>query len=108
MINGDTPSARQGRSSFGLGAMQRSLSRSTVRLPQRNQMTHAADTACERMVASAAPFTPISKVNMNRGSRPILSTAPMSTVSILVREKPCAVMKAFMPSAACTNTVPMA
>ena len=71
-------------------------------------MTHAADTACESMVASAAPLTPMPNVNISSGSRPILSTAPMSTVSMLVREKPCAVMKAFMPSATCTNTVPMA
>ena len=67
MMNGDTPSARQGKSSFGRGAMQRGLSRSTVRLPQRNQMTHAADTACERMVASAAPDTSIPSTKMKMG-----------------------------------------
>ena len=36
----------------------------------------------------------------------MLSAAPIVTVSMLVVEKPCAVMKALSPSESCTKTVP--
>ena len=45
---------------------------------------------------------------MNSGSSAMLQTAPMSTVSMPVVAKPCAVMKAFMPSVSCTKSVPRA
>ena len=44
--------------------------------------------------------------NMNSGSSTMLSAAPIATVSMLVVEKPCAVMKALSPSESCTKIVP--
>ena len=82
--------------------------RRCVFFPVRKRTTHTADTACDRMVASAAPRTPMFSAKIKTGSRMMLSTAPMRTVSMLVRENPCAVMKAFRPSATCTAMVPSA
>lgn len=71
----------------------------TVRLPSRKLITHAADTACERMVASAAPRTPIWNTKINSGSSTMLSTAPIKTESIAVFALPCALIKVFNPNA---------
>ena len=60
------------------------------------------------MVARAAPLTPIFSPKMKMGSKTILHTAPMATVSIPVLAKPWAVIKAFMPKVSCTKMVPMA
>ncbi|EJX06869.1 hypothetical protein EVA_05022 [gut metagenome] len=38
----------------------------------------------------------------------MLSPAPIKTESMLVLAKPCAVIKAFMPSVSCTKMVPKA
>ena len=46
--------------------------------------TYIDETACEIIVASAAPLTPISNAKINIGSRIMLHTAPMSTVNMLV------------------------
>ena len=54
--------------------------RSVVFFPQRKSSTHAAETACERTVAMAAPLTPSPKVKMKRGSSAMLTTAPAATV----------------------------
>lgn len=48
------------------------------------------------------------RAKMNTGSSTMFVTAPMSTVYMPMLAKPCAVMKAFMPSVSCTNTVPSA
>ncbi len=66
------------------------------------------ETACARMVASAAPWTPRPRTKMNSGSRIRFSTAPMSTVSMPVFANPWAVINMFSPSVSCTNTVPRA
>ena len=68
---------------------------------------HKQDTACEIIVASAAPLTFILKPNINIGSNIILQIAPIKTVNILVFAFPCAVMNAFNPYANCTNIVPI-
>ena len=106
MRNGESPSARQGRRSFMSGRRFFARSRSVDFSEQRKRTTHAHETACERIVASAAPRTPMPNTNMNSGSSTMLSAAPIVTVSMLVVEKPCAVMKALSPSESCTKIVP--
>ena len=68
-----------------------------VCLPHKKRMAQTALTACERMVANAAPCTPIFNTKIRIGSRMMLVIAPITTVSMLMVEKPCAEMKAFMP-----------
>ena len=75
---------------------------------RKNAITQAADSACEIIVATAAPRTPKSKAYMNNGSKPILATAPMITEVMLYRVKPCAVINAFIPKVSWTKIVPMA
>ena len=102
------PSARQGSMTSASRRIFSFLSRSMVFSPLRKSSTHKQDMHWEMTVASAAPRTPISRPNMNTGSRIILDTAPISTVYMPVLEKPWAVMNAFMPRVSCTNIVPRA
>ena len=44
---------------------------------------------------------------MKIGSRTMFIAAPITTESMLIFVKPCAVMNGFMPSAHWTKTVPM-
>ena len=69
--------------------------------------TKAALIPWEMMVARAAPRTPMCSTNMRMGSRIMLQTAPMSTVSMPVRAYPWALMNAFKPRASWTKMVPM-
>ena len=80
--------------------------RQMVRLPSKKLTTHAQLTAWLSTVARAAPRTPIEKPKMKMGSSTMLHTAPINTDSIPVLEKPWAMIKEFMPSVSCTNTVP--
>ena len=98
MMNEERPSARLGRTIFRLRRIDLIRSLRCVFLPHRNSSTHAQDRACEMMVAQAAPATPMLKPKMKMGSSTMLATAPMSTESMPVLAKPCAVMNAFMPS----------
>ena len=106
MMKGDTPMAMTGRST--LGSRRRCLAWmvSLDRFPVRNLRTHRADTAWERMVARAAPCTPISKPKIKTGSSTMLHTAPMMTVSMETVEKPWVVMKLLSPRENCTAMVP--
>ena len=72
----------------------------------RNSTTQAALTAWDRMVARAAPRTPMSKTKMNTGSSTMFRIAPMSTEHIAVMARPWALMKVFRPRASWTKTVP--
>ena len=81
-------------------------SRSRLLGERRKATAHAAETNWERTVASAAPRTPMSKTKMNSGSSRMLSTAPIRTVHIPMRAKPCALMKLFIPSPSMTKTLP--
>ena len=60
------------------------------------------------IVARAAPFTPMPNPKIKIGSKMMLQTAPMVTVSILVFENPWAVMNMFMPNVIWTKIVPTA
>ena len=57
-------------------------------LLKRNPTAKAQESIWAMTVAMAAPATPMSKTNINIGSRTILATAPMSTVAIPMVEKP--------------------
>ena len=81
---------------------------STVRPPQRKRSAQTALTACDMTVAHAAPRTPMPRTKIKMGSSTMFVTAPMTTVIMLIFEKPCAVMKTFMPSVSCTKIVPAA
>ena len=108
MINGDSPSAIHGKNTLGEILKYFFLSLRVVFFPHKNRITHTADTPWEMIVASAAPRTPICIAKIKIGSRTILHTAPMTTLSILTVANPWAVINAFIPSAACTNKVPTA
>ena len=69
-----------------------------VFFPNRKARTQIHDKAWEKIVARAAPRTPMWKPKIKMGSRIIFATAPMSTESIPVFANPWAVIKAFMPS----------
>ena len=62
--------------------------RSTVFCPVRNRMAQTALIAWDKMVARAAPRTPMPKPKIKTGSRMMLVTAPITTVSILILEIP--------------------
>ena len=63
-----------------------SRSRRMAFFPVRNRRTHTAEQAWARMVARAAPSTPMSKIKT--GSRTMFTMAPRPTVSIPVLAKP--------------------
>lgn len=52
----------------------------------RNTKTNANDKNCERMVASAAPATPMPKVYINSGSSPTFASAPITVVHMPIPE----------------------
>ena len=66
-----------------------------------------ADTAWATIVATAAPLTPILSPNISIGSRIIFIIAPIVTVIIPIFANPCVFTNGFIPSAICTNTVPI-
>ena len=107
MMKGESPSASTGPATLGLTRKLRARKRRLERLEEMNRSTHTAETVWERMVASAAPRTPISSAKMKMGSRTMLSAAPMQTVSMAVLAKPCAETNWFIPSAICTLIVPI-
>ena len=102
------PSAMQGKISFAPGKKFSFFSRRMVFFPVRKRSTHTQETPCDRTVATAAPRMPIPSPKISTGSSTIFSTAPMSTVCIPTVAKPCAVIKAFIPSVSWTNRVPRA
>ena len=106
MINGATPSAIHGPTVFGRIFRFPFRILSVVSFPSKNRTIHTQETPCERIVASAAPRTPICNPKIKIGSNIILHTAPITTVSIPVLANPCALMNAFSPNASCTKMVP--
>ena len=108
MTNVETPRAIHGRITSAEGIRYFFFIFKKVFLPVKNEITHIQETPCEMMVAMAAPFTPRPSTKINIGSSMILHTAPITTVSIPVFEKPCAVTKEFIPRVSCTKIVPKA
>ena len=103
IINGDTPRATTGRRMSLRIRMYFLRICKMLRWDVRNLSTHKHEMAWERMVAQAAPATPILKTKMNIGSRIILITAPIMTVIILVFAKPWAEIKLFSPMVTVTK-----
>ena len=79
-----------------------------VFFPKRKASTQVQDNACDKIVARAAPRTPIPNTKMKIGSRIIFAAAPIITESMPVFAKPWAVINAFIPSVSCTKIVPRA
>ena len=75
-------------------------------MPVKKASTHTALMAWLRMVAMAAPCTPMLNPKMNTGSRMMLLMAPMQVVAMLVLAKPWLVIKGVMPKVNCTKRVP--
>ena len=88
MINVATPSARQGRIILEVRPRFFFIILRNVFFPHRKLTTQMQESACEMIVARAAPLTSISSPKMKIGSRMILSTAPISTESIPVFANP--------------------
>ena len=87
-MNGDAPRASTGaRTAFFIFRFS-FLTLKMLFFPQRKDSTQTAETVWLKMVARAAPWTPIWKPKMKIGSRMIFNTAPMSTVFIPVLAKP--------------------
>ena len=108
IINPDNPRVRLGTRMEAFGIRWHLRIRRLVFFPKRKQRTQIQDRAWERIVASAAPFTPIWKPKIRIGSRTILVTAPINTDSIPVFANPWAVINAFMPRVSWTKMVPSA
>ena len=97
MMNGDNPSARQGSTTGARGRRFSLRRRHLLFPPVRKRSTQAADTAWDKMVASAAPRTPRLSPKMKMGSSTMFKPAPMRVVRILMVVNPWAVIYAFMP-----------
>ena len=74
--------------------------------PVRKRKTQMAEQSWEMIVAKAAPWTPMCIPKINRGSRRMFSTAPISIVSIPVFPKPWLLINGFIPRVIITNRVP--
>ena len=108
MINGDTPSASTGPMMRGFRCSRDRRIRRVVFLPVKKRSTQTAETACERMVAKAAPWTPIPNAKIKIGSKTMLQTAPITVVFMPVFANPWEVMNMFSPMTICTKMVPAA
>ena len=108
MINVLIPRPRQGKRREGTILMFFTLSLNNDFSPVMYTIHHTQETPWLMTVANAAPLTPIPKAKMKIGSRIILTTAPITTVSMLIVVFPWAVIKAFIPSVICTHMVPKA
>ena len=92
IINGETPSEDIRPTIFKFGFIYFGIICITVFFDNKNPTTQTALSICEIIVASAAPRTPILKVNMNIGSSMIFVTAPITTDNIAVLALPWQVM----------------
>ena len=92
MMKGEAPRARAGSTTLAWGRRCSRRRCHLVLLPVRNFSTHTAETAWDRMVARAAPRTPMPKAKMKMGSSTVLRIAPISTVFMPTTVKPWAVI----------------
>ena len=84
IIKGDTPRPMLGRIMAADNFRFFLRMRRELLSEERKRSTQTKDTAWERIVARAAPLTPIFRPKIKIGSRIILQTAPIATVSIPV------------------------
>ena len=92
--------------SLGCRRMEPHSRRMRAFFPRRKDTAHTAERNWERMVAKAAPCTPMPNTKINTGSKRMFVTAPMSTVSMPVRPKPWALINWFMPRLIITKMLP--
>ena len=92
MMKGEAPRARAGSTTWACGRRYAARRCHLVFFPVRNLSTHTADTAWDKMVARAAPWTPMPKAKMKMGSSTVFRMAPISTVFMPTTVKPWAVM----------------
>ena len=86
ITNGEKPSDRMENTRFKLKLMSLNLRRNAFFGENTKIAIHTNDIACDKIVASAAPFTPIPNAKINSGSSAMLATAPISTDNIAVTE----------------------
>ena len=107
ITNVASPSEMHGRRSLaGMKKFSRRRRRSVL-FPVRKRSTHTHESPCDRIVASAAPRTPIPSAKMNTGSSAMFSAAPSTTSRIACAAKPCAMIIWFSPAASSAKTVPV-
>ena len=102
----EIPSARHGPNTFGFSFMLDSFNFRIVFSPVKKRSTQMAPTAWLKTVAIAAPRTPISNTKIKIGSSITLMTAPIKVVIMLILEKPCVVIKRFIPRTINTKILP--
>ena len=88
ITKGAIPKAKLGNNRLGTILKFSFFNLRTVCLPLKKRMTQIALIACEMMVASAAPLTPILNPKIKIGSKIMFKIAPIKTVIILVLENP--------------------
>ena len=88
MINGEIPNASMLARMRLSGFMYAASSRREAREDVRKEMIQMALHAWEMIVAKAAPFTPMLKVKIKRGSSRILSMAPIMTDHMAMDGRP--------------------
>ena len=108
IINVASPSARLGNIILASSFIFFLCIFKNVFFPNKKLTTQIHEHACDTIVASAAPRTPICNPKIKIGSSTMLITAPISTDNIPVFANPCAVINAFNPSVNCTKIVPTA
>ena len=108
IINVASPSARLGNIILASSFIFFLCIFKNVFFPNKKLTTQMHEHACDIIVASAAPRTPICNPKIKIGSSTMLITAPISTDNIPVFANPCAVINAFNPSVNCTKIVPTA
>ena len=102
----EKPRQRICHTSLGFSFMAGRSMRMRAFFPRRKETAHTAERNWERMVARAAPCTPMPNTKIKMGSSTMLVTAPMSTVIMPLRPKPWALMNWFMPRLIMTNILP--
>ena len=107
MTNGETPSASICFSTAPSGFIASLFSLSEAFPEKRKPSTIKPLTTWDITDASAAPATPIRKVNMNSGSSPMFSPAPTSVDTIAKPGRPCALMNIVRPAVTITKNVPV-
>ncbi len=88
IVKPDSPSARICLTRPPSNRIKEIFNRRIAFLPPKNHSTHTADTNWERIVAAAAPCTPISSTKIKTGSSIRFKKAPITTVSIPVFANP--------------------
>ena len=106
IVKPESPRAVMARTRFAEILMHDRLSFKIAFSPVRKRRIHTADKSWDRIVANAAPRTPICSAKIKIGSRIILAAAPRNTVIMPIRPKPWELINEFIPSPTITNTLP--